>query len=215
MNRAALTLMALLTCTTCSFGVDPNQGRFSCATTVDCGSGYVCVQQANGSGGRCFPNGQCTPEICDGRDNDCDGVIDNGFNLQTDNLNCGACNHACPSGTTCTAGTCLETDCSDGIDNDGNGLTDCADPNCPGLPCNDAGSVCGTVWIPIPSDGGADAGPSADGGAADGGLADGGVSDGGANDAGADAGTPADAGAAADAGSPTDAGYMAVPACVP
>ena len=32
-----------------------------------------------------------TFETCDGADNDCDGVIDNGFNLQTDVQNCGMC----------------------------------------------------------------------------------------------------------------------------
>src|SRR5262249_28440297 len=39
----------------------------------------------------------CVPraEVCNGLDDDCDGVIDNGFNLNTDVNNCGMCGHQC------------------------------------------------------------------------------------------------------------------------
>lgn len=35
------------------------------------------------------------PEVCDGRDNDCNGLIDDGFDLQNDRRNCGACMNEC------------------------------------------------------------------------------------------------------------------------
>ncbi|HJZ85143.1 MAG TPA: MopE-related protein [Polyangia bacterium] len=93
------------------------------------------------------------PESCNGRDDDCDGVIDNGFNLNTDRNNCGMCNHQClyPNaigecvGGQCRLGACnfgygdadhdpsngcecLQTnggfEICDGIDNDCNGIVD-------------------------------------------------------------------------------------------
>ncbi|MBL8680678.1 MAG: hypothetical protein JNK05_15980 [Myxococcales bacterium] len=45
-------------------------------------------------------------EVCNGRDEDCDGVTDNGFDLMSDQLNCGACGRACAAGYSCDAGRC-------------------------------------------------------------------------------------------------------------
>ncbi len=49
-------------------------------------------------------------ERCNGIDDNCNGLIDEGFDLQTDMLNCGSCDNACPTGTTtCVAGMCACT----------------------------------------------------------------------------------------------------------
>lgn len=49
------------------------------------------------------------PEICDEIDNDCDGQVDDGFDLHADPENCGSCENVCPDETPCTDGFCLAT----------------------------------------------------------------------------------------------------------
>jgi hypothetical protein len=48
-------------------------------------------------------------ESCNGADDDCDGAIDNGFNLMTDPLNCGGCGNVCGGGMVCCSGHCANT----------------------------------------------------------------------------------------------------------
>src|SRR5262245_14538684 len=48
-------------------------------------------------------------EECNGEDDDCDGAVDEGFDLASDPGNCGACGHACANangGVACSAGQC-------------------------------------------------------------------------------------------------------------
>jgi hypothetical protein len=45
-------------------------------------------------------------EVCNGLDDNCDGNVDEGFDLDTDPENCGVCGNGC-NGQACAAGTCL------------------------------------------------------------------------------------------------------------
>ncbi|MBN2573955.1 MAG: SUMF1/EgtB/PvdO family nonheme iron enzyme [Deltaproteobacteria bacterium] len=70
-----------------------------------------------------------TVELCNGIDDDCDGVIDNGFDLSTDSRNCGACGIVCSAPTAtaaCLGGQCVIASCTPGyFDTDGNPANGC------------------------------------------------------------------------------------------
>ncbi len=88
-----------------------------------CKSGVkVCV---GGSFGACLLETVPTTEICDGLDNDCDGLVDEGFDLLNDKNHCGSCDRSCNEDQTCCGGVCSS-------------LKD--DQN-----CGACGSVCGAV----------------------------------------------------------------------
>ena len=56
-------------------------------------------------------------EICNGADDDCDNLVDEGFDLQIDPANCGACGKACSfshAAPLCQAGQCALGACFDG-----------------------------------------------------------------------------------------------------
>jgi hypothetical protein len=107
---------------------------------------------------RCLGDVGPQSETCDGEDDDCDGTIDDGFNLNTDEQNCGQCGRVCNLANAvpiCQSGTCrifaclsgwvdadgrnsngCEYQCTptgpevcDGVDNDCDTLTDTADPD--------------------------------------------------------------------------------------
>lgn len=128
--RLALCL-AVLGLVSCTSSVDPNQGRFSCAETKDCGDGYECRPQFAG-GGRCFKLGECQDqETCNGADDNCDGRTDETF-PEAGNACLTGEQGECSAGTvTCVVGSlsCARTheptaETCNGKDDDCNGQTD-------------------------------------------------------------------------------------------
>lgn len=60
------------------------------------------------------------PELCDGLDNNCDGIVDEGFLFDTDINNCGSCGNVCQEFEGCLEGECRsyicigDEECDDG-----------------------------------------------------------------------------------------------------
>jgi hypothetical protein len=145
--------------------------------TITCGVGEcerTVPQCRNGQEQTCVA-GQPTTEVCDGKDNDCDGVIDNGFDLKTDVNNCGECGHKCTVAhgkATCSDGTCELVACDAGwvncdgnqtcethIDSDPDHCGGCnATPCAPGETCEQgvctcaSGTTCGATCVDLQTD---------------------------------------------------------------
>ncbi|MBI5489361.1 MAG: hypothetical protein HY905_18660 [Deltaproteobacteria bacterium] len=96
----------------------------SCAVTLGagCDDGDPSTVDDCGESTDLCTHGACVPavEVCNGLDDDCDGVVDDGcscgsgetdcggvcVDLLFDELHCGTCDSACPAGQTCLRGTC-------------------------------------------------------------------------------------------------------------
>jgi len=59
----------------------------------------------------CTPDQAPTAEVCDSLDNDCDGQIDEDFDLASDPANCGSCGNTCAVGESCVGGACTADPC--------------------------------------------------------------------------------------------------------
>ncbi len=101
------------------------------------GSPDACVPEPAGEG--------ASPQACDNEDNDCDGVVDNGFNKLIDPFNCGTCGTRCIQPN--TSGTCVSGGCS----------YECL----PGFVDTDGDLSNGCEYLCTPTDGGAGLGVEA------------------------------------------------------
>jgi hypothetical protein len=105
-----------------------------------CIPGAVNVEGGARTGCRCILNGVAEADTardkpepaCDGLDNDCDGMTDEGFAIGSDLRHCGACNDICSfpfAMATCSMRSCTIGDCQPGYYNrDGNPANGCESP---------------------------------------------------------------------------------------
>lgn len=99
-------------CGTCGFICSYPRARSACqagkCTLLECSAGYVNLDNDPTNGCECLQsNGGI--EVCDSADNDCNGIVDDGFKLQTDPMNCGSCGTVCGGANAdpfCAKGIC-------------------------------------------------------------------------------------------------------------
>jgi hypothetical protein len=90
---------------------------------------------------------QCVPDVppaeqCNGKDDDCDSKVDEGFDLKKDAMNCGACNTGCTDMQACCAGACVAR--APGPD----GCPECG----PMMPCAAGRLCCGGGCVNVQTD---------------------------------------------------------------
>jgi hypothetical protein len=116
----------------------PCLNDFECLSNND---DAFCISEAQND----FPQGYCS-EICDLMNDDCSGdavciEVNNGVGLCFDgcmkDADCPTPGYAClpfDGSTVCLPAPDPETDCSNLVDDDGDGLFDCQDPDCQAMP---------------------------------------------------------------------------------
>jgi len=106
-------------CGGCGNACEPAHAFGTCTDGV-CGLGPCDVgwhdldgDEDNGCEYRCLPSGD-DDSVCDLRDNDCDGDVDEDVDLMTDTMNCGMCGRTCRiahATAVCTDGMCAVDSC--------------------------------------------------------------------------------------------------------
>ncbi|MFT3708381.1 MAG: hypothetical protein QM817_12075 [Archangium sp.] len=107
----------------------PRCSSGTCQYTCDANYYDIDLQAANGCEYLCIFRGV---ELCNGVDDDCDGAIDEAFNLQSDPANCGACNVVCNlphANPVCSSGSCAVGTCATGWKNCNNVTLDGCETN--------------------------------------------------------------------------------------
>src|SRR5438477_6471677 len=107
------------------------EGCIPCATAADCDDRNPCTTDACGAAGSCQISAIPGCQRCDTAA-DCE----DGNPCTTDGCTGSVCGHTDVPG-------CGPEQCSDGIDNDGDGLVDCADPDCANAPECRPHEMCG------------------------------------------------------------------------
>jgi alpha-tubulin suppressor-like RCC1 family protein len=96
--------------------------RQLCQAGLDGGYSWVSTSDdCNDDCKTCYPG---RSEVCDGNDNDCDMQKDEGFDLTSDNDNCGMCGTECSTSRMCFDSTC--TLVTTVVEVEGGGLNGCA-----------------------------------------------------------------------------------------
>ncbi|HUJ59879.1 MAG TPA: MopE-related protein [Kofleriaceae bacterium] len=116
----------------CDGIIDDNLGSLGMCGTSSIGACKLGANQCIGGTTVCVGAVNPTFELCNGIDDDCDGAIDEDFNLDADPQNCGACNHICGAGLTnggnavwgCSAGSCVIASCDSGYHDNNNDPSD-------------------------------------------------------------------------------------------
>ncbi|MDD2786211.1 MAG: MopE-related protein [Patescibacteria group bacterium] len=88
-------------------------------------------------------------ELCNGLDDDCDGAVDEVFNLSADWANCGACLHKCLQGQWCSGGKCCGAETCNSVDDDCDGQVDAFSQSCGFDACAGGSQLCQAgAWGP-------------------------------------------------------------------
>jgi hypothetical protein len=128
----------------CGDGIDND-----CSGAADCMDRAACDGHSCDDGNACTTGDTCTGGACLGATMPCGAPPSSCYQTPGTCTDAGTCAYTVVTGAPCDAGTCRsdgvcaggETICDDGVDNDNNGFTDCADPSCLNQHCSD-GDAC-------------------------------------------------------------------------